>query len=221
MDVILSLVFWTIVVFSTTFLYKRLNNRSLFLPARHLNEITNVNYYRRLSPAQFESLLMQAIRAHDFVLLGDPHLGRSKEQGYLWKRGKKSVIVSRSDHAVSEADLEEIARSSRRAAAENVIVFSPFYKTPRAIPTGVEILSGKRLLRWFSVLEHVVPPAICKASEERCVCGALMEERVSRAGLPLLVCSAFPDCRITRLPVAPRTSPHDHSSPATAAKARD
>lgn len=194
------IVFWSIVVFGSESLYKAWRRWYLLRPARSLNEIHNVDYYRRLSFAQFETLIHEGLREREYTILGDPHLGRAKDQGYAWKKGKKTVLSYRLQRPVMASDIEGIERRFRAARADEVLVFSPFPDAPVSRHQGVEILGGKKLLRWFGFLKYTAPPISNRFSGERCSCGAAMNERVSRRGLPLLVCSMAPDCKGIRHP---------------------
>lgn len=201
------LVFWSAVLFGGQALFKSWRRRRFLQPAHSLKEIGSVAYYRQISQTQFESLVLQGMRARDYTFLGDPWLGRSKNQGYAWKKGKKVVFSYRRSRALNRTQLNEIAKKLRLVRAETVLVFSPLRKFPRTSPAGVEIVAGKKLLRWFSILDTAVPPIANKLPAEKCTCGAPMKERVSRAGLPLLVCSMFPDCREVRRPPESPPSP--------------
>jgi hypothetical protein len=194
------LAFWVLALLGAKSIFRRWQQRHLRKPARFLNELRSVDYYRQLSAAQFETLVMLGIKKHNYTLLGDPWLERAKEQGYIWKKGKKSILAYRSDNPLTLRELEEIEKKRRAARAEQALVFSPFPKAPQAHRDGVEVLYGKRLLHWFAMLDDVAPPIARKAPAEKCQCGSPMKERVSRAGRPLLICSMFPDCRIIRTP---------------------
>src|ERR1017187_5944746 len=192
---LLVLCFWAGAFFGGRSLYKTWRHGRVLQPARYLKEIVSVDYYHRLSRAQFESLVMQVIKARNFTLLGDPCLGRAKEQGYAWKEGKRIVFVYCLESPLTLSELEDIAKRSRRAQAEQALVFSPFPKAPRGRHDGVDVLAGKELLSWFSAIGEVSPPLVGRLPAEKCQCGSPMKQRVSRAGRPLLVCSLFPDCR--------------------------
>jgi len=194
--------FWVLTLYGTKSLYRKWWRLYSLQPARYLREIQSVDYYRRLPASQFESLVIQGIRAHQFTTLGNPFLGRSKEQGYAWKKGKKTVLVYRPGHPLTLDEMDSIAKKSRAARAERAIVFSPFSNASNTHYPGLEILTGKKLLSWFSVLD-VVPPLPSNATAVKCECGAQMKERISRAGIPLLVCSLYPDCRMVRQVTAP------------------
>jgi len=192
--------FWVVVVVSSQFLFTSGRQRRYLRPAHSLKEIRSVEYYRRLSPGQFESLALQGLRARGFVFLGDPCLGRTTDQGYAWKKGKKVLLSYRLSRPLNAEQLHEIEKRMLATRAESVLVFSPLPETPDKAPYGVEIIAGKKLLKWFSILEDIAPPIAVKSPAEKCVCGAAMNDRVSRAGLPLLVCSMSPDCRVVKRP---------------------
>jgi hypothetical protein len=194
------IVFWAVVVFGSEALYKACRRWYMLQQARSLKEIRNVNYYRHLSFAQFEALIHEGLRERQFTILGDPHLGRAKDQGYAWRKGKKAVLTYRLQRPILASDIEGIERRFRGARADEVLVFSPFPDTPTSRHPGVEILGGKKMLRWFGFLQYTAPPISNRYSGERCSCGAAMNERVSRRGLPLLVCSMAPDCKGVRHP---------------------
>jgi hypothetical protein len=216
-------------------------------PARQLKEIVSVDYFRRLSPAQFESLITRGIKAHQFTMLGDPFLGRSterrhkdrrstqrrstrrgikerrskqvrsekqspREQGYAWKNGKKTIVAYRLERPLLVPELDDIVRKVRIARAERVLVFSPFSKVIKSRHDGVELLYGKKLLHWFSVIGDIFPPLTGRVLPEACDCGAPMRERISRVGLSLLVCSRFPDCRTIRQATESREEAHQPAS---------
>ncbi len=197
------LAFWMVALFSAKSIYRKVRQRHLLEPARFLSEMLSVDYYRQLSAAQFETLILMGIRKRGYTLLGDPWLGRAKEQGYIWKKGTKAILVYSLYDTVTLEDLEDAAKKRKMARAEHVYVFYPFPSAPKSHHDGVEVLYGNKLLNWFSVLDDVLPPVFRKAQPEICECGAPMRERVSRAGQPLLVCSMYPDCRTIRAPSEP------------------
>lgn len=198
------LLFWLGVFFGGKRLLTALRQRRYLTPAHSLKEIKSAAYYSRLTTAQFESLVMQGIRAREFTLLGNPWLGRTHDQGCAWKRGKKTVLTHHLRGAVTEGELNEIARRLRVANADRVLVFSPLGASSigigKRVGNGVELLSGKTLLRWFATLDTVAPPVSGTLPAAKCQCGAAMKERVSRAGLPMYVCSMSPDCQTVRRP---------------------
>ena len=201
MEIMLGvLVFWALVVFGSQALFKAWHRWYLLQPARSLKEIRNVDYYRHLSFAQFEALIYEGLRERRYTILGDPHLGRAKDQGYAWRKGKKTVLTYRLQRPVLEADLEGIVKRFRTASADEVLVFSPFPDTPTSRYHGVEVLGGKKMLHWFGHLQYTAPPISKRYGNERCDCGAPMNERVSRQGMPLLTCSLAPDCKGIRRP---------------------
>ncbi len=192
------LAFWIFAVYGSQHIWRLWRQWSLLQPARYLNEIANVDYYRQISKMQFESLVWQTIRARQYTLLGNPFLGRTNEQGYAWKKGKKTVLIHCPAKPLTQEMLDAIARKLSTVQADQAIVFSPFPKAPEISRAGVEVLYGKKLVKWFSVLEGVVPPINGKTQFQKCECGAPMRERISRAGVPLVVCSLYPDCRVAR-----------------------
>ena len=194
------IVFWAVVVFGSQALYKSWHRWYLLQPARSLKEIRSVDYYRHLSFAQFEALIHEGLRERQFTILGDPHLGRAKDQGYAWRKGKKTVLTYRLQRPVLASDVEGIERRFRAAHADEVLVFTPFPDAPASRHQGVEILGGTKMLRWFGLLQYTAPPVSKLFADEKCDCGAPMHERVSRQGMPLLVCSLAPDCKVVRRP---------------------
>jgi hypothetical protein len=224
---------WMSAILAVKYIITAWRRQRVHQPARQLKEIVSVDYFRRLSPAQFESLITQGIKAHQFTLLGDPFLGRSTErrhkdrrsiqrrsarrgikerrskqlrsqkqsprgQGYAWKNGKKTIVAYRLERPLLVAELDDIVRKVRTARAERVLVFSPFSKVTKSRHDGVELLYGKKLVHWFSVIGEISPPLTGRVLPEACDCGEPMRERISRVGRPLLVCSRFPDCRTIR-----------------------
>ena len=201
------LVFWMAAFHATRFGWLRWQRWNIRQPARYVSEIRSVGYFRRLPPHLFEFLVMQTLKARKYTLLDDPYLGRSKEQGYAWKAGKKIVVVHHPDSALPNKTLEEIAKKLRMVRAEKALVFYPYPKGPASPQHDVTVLAGKKLLSWFSVLDTLPPPLPAPAFAAICECGAPMKERINRAGGSLLVCSKLPDCRKTReLPAAPPKS---------------
>lgn len=193
------LVFWAFVVFGAKAARRWWRWKRFCQPASCLSEIRDPKYYRSLSAAQFEFLVMRALKAYQFTLLGDPYLGRPKKQGYAWKQGKKVVLVPRLDKPLTAGDLEEISKLQRKARAQQALVFSPFSEAPGTHQPDLEVLAGKKLLQWFSVL-NLAPPVTVKAGRQKCDCGEAMNARVNRAGQPLLVCSRYPSCQSMRKP---------------------
>ena len=195
-------IFWCAVVFGGKYLYRSWRRRYYLQPARSVNEIGSVDYYRQLTNAQFESLVLATLKERGYTLLGDPWLGRTKEQGYAWKKGKKIVICYRLTRPLNDQQLVEISKKAHLVQAHSVLVISPLSQVPKTAPSGLKILGGNKLVRWFSVLD-MVPPVATHGVEEKCECGSTLRERVSRAGQPLLVCSMYPDCRVMRQPAEP------------------
>jgi hypothetical protein len=201
MEIIVGVIaFWVVVVFGSQALFKSWRRWYLLQPARSLKEIRNVDYYRHLSFAQFEALILEALRERQYTILGDPHLGRGDDQGYAWRKGKKTVLTYRLQRPVLATDIVGIERRFRAAGADEVLVFTPFPEAPASRHQGVEILGGKKMLRWFGLLQYTAPPISKQFADEKCDCGAAMNERVSRQGMPLLVCSMAPDCKVVRRP---------------------
>src|SRR5205814_8162325 len=133
-------------------------------PARYIDEIGGVDYYRRLSSMQFESLVWQTIRARQYTLLGNPFFGRTREQGYAWKKGKKTVLVYCPGKPLTQPAFDALVKKLVVARADHALVLSPFATAPPASRAGVEVLYGKKLVKWFSVLNSVVPPVPGKAA---------------------------------------------------------
>ena len=194
------LIFWIGVLIGGRRLVTELRRRRFLTPARSLKEIKSAVYYSRLTATQFESLVMQVISAREYSLLGNPWLGRTKYQGYAWKRGKQMVLTHHLRGALTKDDLDEIEQRLRAAHAAQVLVFSPLSTSSKGASKRVEVLAGKSLLRWFAALDTVAPPPIGSLPAARCDCGAAMQERVNRAGLPLQVCSMYPGCKVMLRP---------------------
>ena len=157
---------------------------------------------RRLAADQFESLVRHAFKARQFMLLDDPYLGRSKPQGYAWKAGKKTVVIHHPASGLTSEELDDIAKRLRVVRAEQALVFYPYPDRPAHRHPDVRVLSGKKLLAWFSVLDFVPPPLSGELPVRSCACGAPMKERINRSGDPLLVCGRYPDCRVVQTVVA-------------------
>ncbi|MBI4464349.1 MAG: hypothetical protein HY647_06555 [Acidobacteria bacterium] len=192
-------VFWSAALYGAHHGWRCWRQWRLRQLARYVSEICGVDYFQRLSSSQFESLVMRALKTRQFTVFDDPYLGRSKKQGYAWKKGRKVVLVHRPENSITPRELEGIAKQARIARAEQALVFYPFPHAPRvSYPDLVEVLAGKRLLAWFSVLDAVVPPISSRVPDQRCECGAPLKERVNRRGQPVWVCSRFPDCRSMR-----------------------
>lgn len=203
------IVFWMAMFQAAKFGWKRWRTWNVQQPARYVSEVRSVDYYRRLPPDLFESLVLQALKARQFTLLDDPYLGRSKKQGYAWRAGKKMVVVHHPESSLPNRALEEIAKNLRTVRAEQALVFYPYPQGPASPPHDVTVLAGKKLLSWFSVLDTLPPPLPGPAWSEMCECGSPRKERINRAGGSLLVCTRLPDCRQKReLPSVP-----DKSSP--------
>lgn len=191
------LLFWSGVLYGAKIAWRRWQQWRLQQLARYVSEIRSVDYFRRLSPSQFESLVMRVLKVRQFTVLDDPFLGRSRNQGYAWKKGKKIVLIHRPENSILPKELRDIAKEAGMVRAEQALVFYPFPQAPPASYPNVEVLAGKKLLAWFSVLDDVAPPVSSRAPDKNCGCGAPLRERVNRRGQPLWVCSCFPDCRIT------------------------
>jgi len=195
-------VIWTVVFFSARYAFLRWRQWRYQQPARYINEIRGVEYYRSLGREQFERLVQQTLKAGGYTTLGEPYLGRTLQQGYVWKGGKKYALAHYPDNPLTVADMEELSRKQRKVRADQVLVFSPFPQAPRSPHPAVEVLAGSKLADWFSILEDVRPPIVPLPDAGNCNCGAPMETRVNRAGQYLLVCSRYPDCRQMRKPEA-------------------
>ena len=195
-------VIWTVVFFSARYAFLRWRRWRYQQPARYINEIRGVEYYRSLSREQFERLVQQTLKAGGYTILGEPYLGRTLQQGYAWKEGKKYALAHYPDNPLTPEDMEELSRKQRRVRADQVLVFSPFPRALRSPYPAVEVLAGSKLADWFSVLEDVRPPIVPLPDPGSCDCGAPMETRVNRAGQYLLVCARYPDCRQMRKPEA-------------------
>jgi len=195
-------VLWTVVFFSARYAFLRWRRWRYQQPARYINEIRGIQYYRSLGREQFERLVQQALKAGGYMILGEPYLGRTLQQGYAWKGGKKYALAHYPYDPLTPEDMEELSRKQTRARADQVLVFSPFPRAPRSPHPAVEVLAGSKLVDWFSILEDVRPPIVPLPDAGNCDCGAPMETRVNRAGQYLLVCSRYPDCREMRKPAA-------------------
>lgn len=199
--------FWCGVVFGGKYLYRSWRRWYYLQPARSLSEIASTDYYRQLSNTQFESLVLRTLKERGYTFLGDPWLGRTKDQGYAWRKGKKILVSYRLTRPLKPEQLLEISKKMHGVKADSVLLLTPLPGFPEIAPSGVKILGGKKLVRWFSVLD-IVPPVATRSVEELCECGAVLKERVSRAGQPLLVCSMYPDCRVMRQPTETVALPH-------------
>ena len=195
-------VLWTVVFFSARYAFLRWRRWRYQQPARYINEIRGIEYYRNIGREQFERLVQQTLKAGGYTIFGEPYVGRSLQQGYAWKGGKKYALAHYPDNPLTPEDMEELSRKQSRARADQVLVFSPFPRAPGSRHPGVEVLAGPKLIAWFSVLENVRPPVTPLPDAGSCDCGAPMETRVNRAGQYLLVCSRYPDCRQMRKPEA-------------------
>ena len=193
---------WTVVFFSARYAFLRWRRWRYQQPARYINEIRGVEYFRSLGREQFERLVQQTLKAGGYTIFGEPYVGRSLQQGYAWKGGKKYALAHYPDNPLTPEDMEELSRKQSRARADQVLVFSPFPRAPGSRHPGVEVLAGSKLVDWFSILEDVRPPLVPLPDAGSCDCGAPMETRVNRAGQYLLVCSRYPDCRQMRKPEA-------------------
>ena len=163
--------------------------------AQSVSQIRRVEYFSRVPGPQLENLLLAALTAQGYVLLGDPLLGRSHGEGCAWRSGKRAGVLIQQERPLQERDLASIGALRRKYKVDTVLVFSPFSKVPQSNCPGVEILAGQKFLSWMSVLDGVRPVNIDEVGPQKCPCGAPQEERVSRAGEPLLICSRRPDCR--------------------------
>ena len=195
--------FWSAALYSGHSAWQRWRNWRLRQLARYVSEICNVDYFRRLSPAQFESLVMRVLKARQFTVLDDPYLGRPRNQGYAWKKGKKVVLVHRPENSITPQELKDISRETSRVRAAQALLFYPFPQAPPVSYSNIEVLAGKKLLSWFSVLSYVAPPEVGRAPDRKCDCSAPLKERVNRRGQILWVCSRFPDCRLICQPDPP------------------
>jgi len=168
--------------------------RQFLVKAQSVSEIRQVSYFRRVPEEQLENWIFTTLTARRFVLLGDPVLGRPLTQGYAWHDGKRAVVVIQHERPLIEADLRRIYTLKNKFQAVTAIVVSPFPSAPRSNHPGLQILAGKDLLRFMSVLDGVPPMKIGDLPAQFCSCGSQQVEHVSRAGEPLLVCSRYPDC---------------------------
>ena len=187
--------FWSAVYFGGRHARKWWLQRRLLQPVNYLSEIKGMKYYQQLSSKQFENLIMKAARVRGFVVFDDPYFGRSKNQGYIWKKGKKYVIVQHTDGPLSEEKLQGIAKSVKLARADQAMVFHPFPDASNCQPGEIQLLSGAQLIAWFSVLDRVRPPLPRQAPSELCECGSPVQARINPAGSLLLVCNRYPVCR--------------------------
>ncbi len=163
--------------------------------ARYVSEIRRIDYFRSVPTPQLESWLLNALTARGFVLLGEPFLGRSIDQGCAWRRSRRVALFIQQERPLTERDLASIGALRSKCKAQIVFVFSPFSSAPKSTRHGLEIQAGQEFLSWMSALDGVRPVNIGKLAPQNCSCGAPQEEHVSRAGAPLLICSRYPDCR--------------------------
>lgn len=198
---------WVVVWFAARYAFLRWRRWRYEQPARYISEIRSVEYYRSLPAAQFEALVMQVFRAQGLTMLGDAYLGRSRVQGYAWKAGQKLAWVHCLEKPLTPEEIDDLAKRQVRAQATKVLVLSPFPRVPASRHPAVEIIAGRKLLGWFSVLADVRPSVPQEFPGQKCECGAPTQQRVNRAGRPLLVCSRYPDCRIMQKPIAKTTPP--------------
>ena len=192
------IVFWSGALWGGQWAWKRWRQWCRQQPARFVSEIKRADYYRQLSPDQFESLVKHVLKARQYTILDDPYLGRSKRQGYAWKAGKKAVLVHHPESRLAPDELDDVAIRLRAVRADLAWFFYPFPKAPGTNHPDVKILAGKNLLAWFSVLDYVPPLTSNQLAAETCACGQPMQERVNRLGEPMLVCTRYPDCRFVR-----------------------
>ena len=190
------ILFWFGLLLGGKRLVMVLRQRRYLTPAHSLKDIKIAAYYSRLATGQFESLVMQGIRARGYALLGNPWLGRTRHQGYAWTGGKKTVVTHHLRAPLTEGDLKDIAQRLYLSNADQVLVFSPLGAPSKKASKRVEVLTGKTLLGWFAALDTVAPPVSKRFAVCKCVCGAPMEERVNQVGQPLQVCSMYPGCKV-------------------------
>src|SRR4051794_4289115 len=100
------LMFWCTVVFGGKYAYRRWRRIYYLQPARSLKEIGNVDYFRKLPNEQFELLVLRTLQERGYELLGDPWLGRSNNQGYAWRKGKKTLVSYRLTRALTNVQLD-------------------------------------------------------------------------------------------------------------------
>ena len=179
---------------------RRRKQRPFLQIAQSVAEIRQVDYFRRIPAEQLERWLLAAFTARGFTTMGDPVLGRSHDQGWVWRGGKKAVLYIQQERPLNEGDLARIWTLRNECKADSVYVFSPFLTASRSDKPSLEILAGQEFLSWMSVLDGVRPLNIGTLAAERCSCGASQVERVSQAGEPLLICSRYPDCDETPQP---------------------
>ena len=123
---LLVLCFWAGAIFGGRSLYKTWRHGRVLQPARYLKEIVSVDYYHRLSRAQFESLVMQMIKARNFTLLGDPCLGRAAHCWFAPSFQTAAPHGSRRSHPLRSH------RTSMRPARSGLP-----WKQTLAIPPGI------------------------------------------------------------------------------------
>ena len=116
------------------------------------------------------------------------------DQGCAWLSGKKIVLAIQHDRPLSQLDLARIYRLKSQCNMD-VMVFSPFASAPEINRPGLNVVVGEEFLSWMSVLDSAPVVNLGTRASQNCSCGAPREERVSRAGDPLFICSRYPDCR--------------------------
>ena len=201
--VFLSLVvFWGGAAVGMRFAMRWWSQRRFMEIAKHVSDIGRPDYFRRVPESQLESWVFTVLASRGFVLLGDPILGRSRNQGYAWREGKKAVVVIQQEQPLTADDLRRFYSLRNKLRAQTAFVVSPFSSSPSSDYPGLEILAGKDLLRFMSVLDGVPPMNIGEIPPQVCSCGSPQIEHVSRAGAPLLVCARYPDCQKTERPTA-------------------
>jgi hypothetical protein len=200
---------WTAVLFGGKLLWRyarRWRQARRLEVARSLGEVRSAEYYARLSPDAFHDLVKKALETRRYLLLGNPWLGAARHQGYAWSRGVKMVLVDARQAPLTPRRLLLIAQRASRVKANRVLVFSPFDCAPKETPPRLEVLHGRRLCDWFSILE-LRPPNLFGRVKDICDCGALAEERVSRSGRAVMSCTRYPDCRVVREKLVPGIVP--------------
>jgi hypothetical protein len=185
---------WFGVVIGIQSAKRRRKQRPFLQIAQSLADIRRVDYFRRVSAPQLETWLLAAFTARGFTTMGDPVLGRSHDQGCVWRSGKKAALHIQQERPLNEGDLVRIWTLRNECKADSVFIFSPFLTASKSHNPRLEILAGQEFLSWMSVLDGVRPLNVGVPAADKCSCGAPLEERVSHAGEALLICLRYPDC---------------------------
>ncbi len=191
-------ILWVVGLSSLKIAWERWRAWRYCQPARYVADVKSLRYYQSLGPEEFTLLILESLKAHGYTLLGNCMLGVSREQGFAWKDGKRTAAVAWLGTPLTPQDLNRVALVQSRVGAQTVLIFTPALRAPQPLQPWIQVLCGDKLVSWFSALTGLRPPVSGRFNPPNCDCGQPMEERVNRAGLPLFVCSRYPDCREMR-----------------------